>query len=875
MGTYVKNYYEKFPLSSVGNVGSPLESESEIWRAWWKTSVQAQDQLRWRVAFALSQIFVVSEEGELDSQARAMVHYYDLLYYHGLGNFRNLLEKVSLNPAMGRYLDMLGNRKPDPATGYIPNENYAREIMQLFSIGLRRLHPDGSLVLDPSGLPLNSYLQEEVVGLAHTLTGWTNPGTGNDYVTPMVVTSANNHDFNEKLLLENTIIPAVAVTASRTVAQCNTELAISHDVIFHHPNTAPFICRQLIQRMVTANPSPGYIYRTARVFDDNGFGVRGDMAAVVKAILLDPEARNASFRNMPEFGHIKEPLLRATQLLRAFKGHSYSEQNFESAPMLGTVVTSPNENVNLTLPLPVTEFTRIGNRAIFPGEIVRLTGQTPSTDNAYYIFNGNGQALTLTASTASVATYTTDITTPTLIIPTVLYPVLENLPLTTNARVLLRNQTNPAENGIYVLTSITAPLTRWTRMDEPAEFTNARVHVAALRDAVTLAYSAKTYIQSNVVNTVGTDPVAFADSSRTTAGINSWNIGTTNGSSFGQTPLQAATVFNYYEPDYVFLGDTGNLGLFSPEFQITSETSVVNTANWFHDLTLRNDQMPNSTTTRGQGTSIDNTIKNDMKMDLAALMPVAHDPAQLVDRLGALLMPGQMTPRLRTLLMNYLGSMSERLLASGESWKYYSDAAGLGGSNVVVGNAGYDATNWKHPNFADATWSSGASPLGYSSSNSGIATVVPFGSDTASKWRTVYYRRNVTINNVASLASLTLRLKRDDGAIVYVNGVEVRRDNLAAGTVTGTSLANAAGDDGAGFFTYTIPRTMLVDGSNTVAVEVHQNTAGSSDSWFDLELHTTRSAGAAAGNLGTVDRMTRATELLSILSLCPEFVLQN
>jgi uncharacterized protein (DUF1800 family) len=182
----VANHYRKFPKSSVGTVGAPLEDSAEIWRAWWKFSCTAPDQLRHRVAFALSQMFVVSEEGELDDQARGLTHYYDLLYWHGLGNFRTLLQKVTLNPSMGRYLDMLNSRKPNPATGSIPNENFAREVLQLFSMGVRRLHPDGTVVLDAAGLPINTYDQPEVVGFAHVFTGWVQPSNGSNYVLPMI-----------------------------------------------------------------------------------------------------------------------------------------------------------------------------------------------------------------------------------------------------------------------------------------------------------------------------------------------------------------------------------------------------------------------------------------------------------------------------------------------------------------------------------------------------------------------------------------------------------------------------------------------------------------------------------------------------------------
>lgn len=870
MATYVKNYYEKFPISGVGTVGAPLESSEEIWRAWWRTAVKSPDQLRLRTAFALSQILVVSEDGELDEVARGLVHYHDLLYWHGTGNFRSLLERVTLNPVMGRYLDMLGNRKPDPSIGYIPNENFAREILQLFSIGLNRLHPDGSVVLSPAGLPTPTYEQPNVVGYAHTFTGW-NVSNGANYVTAMVPTSGN-HDFTEKLLLENTILPA----ATASTAQCNAELAASLDVIFHHPNVGPFISRQLIQRMVTANPSPGYIYRVGRVFDDNGSGVRGDLGAVVKAILLDPEARNNSQRTQPGFGHIKEPLVRAAQLLRAFKGFSYGEATFGSTNVLGTVSVSPNSNIDLSQPLPVTQYTRIGNRALFPGDIITLSGQTPSTENGLYIFNGSGLSLTPTTATPAVATYSTDLADiATSFIPTSPYPGVEGIPLTANARLLLRNQTNPAENGLYLYTSATAQLTRLNTADEPAELNGAVVTVAAYRDPATQAYSSKTFMQTATVTTIGSDPVVFADGSATSSGKRAWEIGTTGGGSLAQTPLRAPTVFNYFEPDYVFLGDTGLSGLYSPEFQITSETSVVNSTNWFSDFILRNDSSPSSPFTSGQGFSYGNPVKKDVKLDVSAALPFANDGGAIVDYMAGMLMPYQMTPRLRTLLVNYLNSFPETLTPALSEWKYFTDASGLGASNIVSGHASYDSNNWKHPNYVDTAWSSGSAVLGYRNGNTGITTVLPFGGNAASKWITSYFRREFTVTDAVNVGTLTLRLRRDDGAIVYINGVEAKRDNINTGVVaTGTTLANGAGDDGAAFFDYIIPASLLVEGRNVVAVEVHQNSITSSDILFDLELRALRN-GTPSYNVATPDRVLRATEALYLLSLSPEFTLQN
>ncbi len=871
LGTFVKNWYDKWPLVSYSNVGAALEDSDEIWRAWWRTSVTAEDQLRHRVAFALSQIMVTSEDGELDERARGMSHYYDLLYYHGLGNFRTLLEKMTLSPVMGRYLDMLNNKKPNPATGYIPNENFAREILQLFSIGLRRLHPDGTLVLSSGGLPVNTYEQPNVVGYAHVFTGWVQPGSSSDYILPMVP-RASDHDTGEKLLLENAVIPA---TPSATAASCNAELAAALDVIFHHPNTGPFISRQLIQRMVTVNPSPGYIYRAARVFEDNGSGVRGDLAAVVKAILLDPEARNQYHRTQPGFGHLKEPVIRVTQMLRAFKGFSYAEANYGSTNVLTTVLISPNGNVDLTQPLPFESYgvSSSGANALFAGDLIRLTGQAVSAENGYYTYNGPGQPLTPAATGTPVSTYNFNINISTGP-PVMNFPLVEGIAVGLNNLLLLRLQTNPAENGVYILTSATAPLERWSGADTAEELSNAVVRCGVFRDPDTLAYSSnRTFRVDGTVATLGSSPVNFVDGSATSSGVRMWEMGTTT--TLQQTPLRSPTVFNYYEPDYVFLGDTGKSGLYSPEFQITSETSVVNTANWFHEFTRRNagSAAPH---TYGQGYSYGNPIGRDIKLDVTAQEALAADSAALLDDIAAMIMPGQMTPRLRDLIGSYLNGLpvtgSTVLLPAASDWKWYTDATGLGASDIVEGHPSYDSTNWKHPDFADGAWGSGPAPLGYrvstSNPNSGVTTVLPYGGVASNKWRTAYFRTELNVPAAASLPPLTIRLKRDDAAIVYINGREAWRQNFAAGlVVSGTTFASASGDDGNAFFTTSIPASYLTDGRNVIAVEVHQVSAGSSDLVFDLELNYPSFNGT--------DRMNRVGEALSILSLSPEFTTQK
>ncbi|MDH3275098.1 MAG: DUF1800 domain-containing protein [Gammaproteobacteria bacterium] len=289
---------------------------------WFRNALHGSDQLRQRVAFALSEIFVVSQLGALNGRVYSTTSYYDLLVENAFGNYRDLIEKVTLHPAMGVYLSMLSNEKPDPVNNIRPDENYARELMQLFSIGLIELNQDGTPKLGAQNQQIPTYDQEIIQGFAHVYTGWTyafsnrfrNPQRNllSD-VVPMVLWP-EYHDTGPKTLLNGVTIPA-----GQTGDQ---DLAAALDNIFNHENVGPFIAIRLIHRLVTSNPSPGYVSRVAGVFNDNGRGVRGDLAAVVTAILLDDEARP----DMPiEIdGKIKEPLLRLTQLWRAYDATSQS-----------------------------------------------------------------------------------------------------------------------------------------------------------------------------------------------------------------------------------------------------------------------------------------------------------------------------------------------------------------------------------------------------------------------------------------------------------------------------------------------------------------------------------------------------------------------
>lgn len=303
--------------------------------AWWSIAVKGPDQLRQRVAFALSQILVVSDtNGNLANWQEGTANYYDILAEESFGNFRTLLERVTLNPMMGIYLSSLRNAKATfdsrGNTITLPDENYAREIMQLFTIGLHELNPDGTLRLDPAGQPISTYTQETIAQTAKVFTGWAytnktavNPtanttlfrNTVGNYVEPMSLWPAF-HDDTAKTIVGNKLLPAGQGGIK--------DLSDTLDALFNHPNTGPFISRQLIQRLVTSNPSPSYVYRVAQAFANNGAGVRGDMAAVVRAILLDYEARSATVAATATYGKMKEPLLRATALLRAFGGTSNS-----------------------------------------------------------------------------------------------------------------------------------------------------------------------------------------------------------------------------------------------------------------------------------------------------------------------------------------------------------------------------------------------------------------------------------------------------------------------------------------------------------------------------------------------------------------------
>lgn len=295
----------------------------------WGMVINAPDQLRHRVAFSLSQIFVVSVKAAAGGERQAYQHYMDVLANGAFGNFRDLLENVTKHPVMGKYLNMMGNEKSDPARNIRPDENFAREVMQLFTLGTVLLNQDGSVQTNANGRELETYTPATIREYAKVFTGWHVQGTTDanwqwqhyqcceiwDMQSPMVAVEERHEPGHKKLLRGYYLPPNQGAEADLTLAL---------DSLFNHPNLAPFISYHLIQHLVTSNPSPDYIARVAAVFNDNGTGVRGDMKSVLQAILFDSEARAPVAQQAQYFGKIREPILNASHYLRLAKATTKS-----------------------------------------------------------------------------------------------------------------------------------------------------------------------------------------------------------------------------------------------------------------------------------------------------------------------------------------------------------------------------------------------------------------------------------------------------------------------------------------------------------------------------------------------------------------------
>jgi uncharacterized protein (DUF1800 family) len=352
--------------------------------SFWQQAIPAQDQLRQRVKYALSQIVVVSaESGTIATASDGLANYVDLLGQHAFGNYRTLLDAVATSPMMGIYLSHLRNQKADPLTGRVPDENFAREVMQLFSIGLTELNLDGTPKL-VNGQPVETYTNADITGLARVFTGWSwaaldtsnasfnGGGTAYaDRILRPMQPYPQFHETGEKTFL-NVTIPA------NTPAQSSLTTAL--DMLFNHPNLCPFIGRQLTQRLVSSNPSSAYVARVSAACASNGAGVRGDLKAIVRAILLDDEARNAAGLTNPQFGKLREPVLRLAQWGRCFGATSTSGnwqiRNLDSpATSLGQQPLRAPSVFNFYRPGYVPANTAIAGAGLVAPEF-QITGET-------------------------------------------------------------------------------------------------------------------------------------------------------------------------------------------------------------------------------------------------------------------------------------------------------------------------------------------------------------------------------------------------------------------------------------------------------------------------------------------------------------------
>jgi hypothetical protein len=676
---------------------------------WWRQSVTAPDQLRQRVAFALSEIMVVSENGVLQDHADGLSAYYDTLLDNAFGNYRQLLESVTLSPAMGLYLNMLGNAKGSLVTGIHANENYAREIMQLFSVGLYRLWPDGTLVVNSQGNLVPTYDQNVIMGMASEFTGWNyhqaNQGNGllpanfyppPDYVHPMVLVPSY-HDLGTKQLLDNVMGPQAwggqaGPASSQFDAYCSKDLEAALDSIFNHQNIGPFICRELIQRLVTSNPSRGYLYRVVQVFNDDGTGVRGNLGAVVKAILLDYEARSGDMVSEPGYGKQREPLLRATALARALPapppaGGSYQQSGSPTltittanAHRLGTgdtvtlsftdtsgapapgsraygvTVTSPTTFTVDSAGVLAATYREIGHTAVTN----ELTGQTIVTNAITVSLAGHGLApgnpvyLDFTGGGASNGVYqvvwTNNINTAFTVL------TADKLARSGGCFVPWLSPGGFTETGTAITVSINGA--HGLQFGDPVllRFPNGaagsgRYTVVAVPDATHF-----TVVGLDSTDQVGTDvlvyplvPPPFLRSGTVVMREGTWDMGYTDGS-IGQSPLRSPTVFNFFLPGYHFPGELAAAGLTTPEFQLTSDTSVAMQMNFAADGLLGNGG-------NTSGLSSFDSGDGAVVLDLGPWMTPAHTSNAgipgLVDSLAGLLTGGQLSAGAKAAIVNF------------------------------------------------------------------------------------------------------------------------------------------------------------------------------------------------------------------------------
>jgi uncharacterized protein (DUF1800 family) len=394
---------------------------SIYWRmAYWNNMLKSKDILRQRVALALSEIFVVSEKSLLQTSGFGLSHYYDLLYASSFGNYRDLLLDITMHPSMGYYLSHLNNPKSDTVNNIHPDENYAREVMQLFSIGLYELNLDGTRKLDGLGNFIQTYDNSDIGEFAKIFTGFA-PGQyywhwdpnialipvqwGNSSNIPTTINMTMPmqimdiwHEQGVKNLLNNQVVPS----GQSGIQDVNDAV----DNLFNHPNVGPFLARLLIQRLVKSNPTPSYIERVAKVFNDNGQGERGNLGAVVKSILLDSEARDCSWLDDPYSGKLREPFVKSTQLLKAFNAYNNSNKLYGLGYIVDEVFKQHVLNSPSVFNFYLPDFQPNGE--IADADLVapefQLHTSTSSVDNVNFLYQSFIAKIYLYASTNSSTT---------------------------------------------------------------------------------------------------------------------------------------------------------------------------------------------------------------------------------------------------------------------------------------------------------------------------------------------------------------------------------------------------------------------------------------------------------------------------------------
>lgn len=704
-------------------------SAGPVDNAWWRASITAPDQLRQRMAFALSEILVVSDTNStLSNVPTTLASYYDTLADNAFGNFRDLLKAATLHPAMGYWLNMQGNQKGNLATGYHPNENYGREIMQLFSIGLNRLWPDGSLVLDGSGNLVPTYDQGTITnGFARVFTGWTwhqalqtsgqlptsfYPAV--DWINPMTMVK-NYHELGTKTLLDNVVLPpavgfnppAAVVAGSQadttTAAYdtyCLADLDKALDNIFYHPNVGPYVCRQLIQRLVESNPSPAYLYRVVQVFNDDGSSahVRGNLTAVIKAILLDGEARNsAAAATATTEGKQREPLMRITGPARTFLfAGSNSGTYSQSGTAVMTITTSSANHfsagdvvnldfsVNDTGTPPVAPannptsagYTVLGNPAptatsfavnasslafVSCSEAANTTTLTVNTsgpavgESVYLKFItgafADGVYTVTSVPTGSSFTVTVAGSAPTAVVTgTVIVPKAsgyDNIVKSTGVITIATNSNTNLKVGDSV----------WIAAGSAAQLKDAAWTVASVLDErhFTVANSATYTSESN--QGVAIYPLVappLTRSGNVNLPASKFDMGGTNGN-LVQTPLDSPTVFNYFYPDYQYPGTLSANNVTTPEFQLTTDSNIVTITNTVNSTILSSGNVNGLSTFKGGALNLDlsaymsapyvsvNTVTTTTGTKVTAVTTTTVDATALVNKLGDLLTGGMMS----------------------------------------------------------------------------------------------------------------------------------------------------------------------------------------------------------------------------------------